>query len=78
MGVVHATKESPPARSELQQARLDAGLSIKALIEKSGVCRATIWYIEKLGHDPLYDTKRRLAKAIGKKVSEIWQEETDD
>ena len=65
-------------RCHLYQIRHARQLTKDKLHQLSGVSTVTIWMIERFDHNPLYDTKRRLAKALQLKVSDIWPEETDD
>lgn len=49
--------------SRIRQARLDAGLSMRAAAEALGVSRTTIFYAETGGHSPGGDLLGRMAAA---------------
>lgn len=60
----------------LRVARAKAGLTIGQLAEKSGVSRHTISSIEHGSHKPHEVTLAKVAKALGRPVSEFLKEES--
>ena len=77
-----ATEESTetpyPGMTPFELIRRQLGLRRSDIRARCGVGMKTLWRLETLREDLRYDTKRRLAKAVQKRVSEIWPEETDD
>ncbi|SRR5579883_280434 len=55
----------------LKKLRTDSGLSMQALANESNVCKAMICKIENNETQPTLDVAGRLAKALGKTLSEM-------
>lgn len=55
----------------LKKLRLESGLSMQALADESNVCKSMICKIERNETQPTLDVAGRLAKALGKTLSEM-------
>ena len=73
-----ATKEYLSPGAHIFSLRKALGYNQQDFAKAANISRKTLWMIEILGHNPLYDTKRKIVRPLGKKVHEIWPEETDD
>ena len=73
-----ATKELPQVRCYLKEIREAKGLVQQQMTVLCGVSRQTQIIIEKYGWNPTYNTKRKLAKALGVKVRDIWPDEDEE
>ena len=62
----------PQRKNKLKQKREEAGLSQWRLSALSGFSQAWIWAIENGNVSPSEEAKKKIAKALKCKVSDIW------
>ncbi|MBC7084612.1 MAG: helix-turn-helix transcriptional regulator [Firmicutes bacterium] len=62
----------------LREIRLRRGISQVALAARAGTTPAMISIIERYGHLPRPDLRRRIAEALGVAEADIWPEVADD
>lgn len=60
--------------NKLQQIRNQKGLSQEELADKAGVSRLVVTRIESQTHEPSIRITRKLAKALGVKIGDIFFE----
>lgn len=60
------------AKNRLKECRTQLGLSQAAVAAKSGASPATVAFIERHNHLPRPETQKRLARALGVAVREVW------
>jgi putative molybdopterin biosynthesis protein len=77
MGADHVSRSSGPRlRNRLRELRLRAGLSQQALADAAGVTRQTVAGIEAGAYGPSASVALRLARALGRRVEEVfWLED---
>ena len=63
---------------QIRQLRTEAGLSVNALSEMSGVNKYTIYHIEKGQNSGQYETIRLILKAMGYELYAIRFKERED
>lgn len=67
----------PVVRCRLKELRTMYNMGLRELRARSDVGIDTISRIEHWGHNPTMETKRKLAKALGLKIRDIWPDEDD-
>lgn len=60
------------SENTIKQARIDAGLTVRALAEKIGSCPSTITEIEAGRKVPRADTLRKIADVTGVSMDKLW------
>lgn len=58
--------------SQIKQARIRAGLTVRGIAEAVGVAPSTITAIEGGKKVPRADTLRKIADAVGATMDELW------
>ena len=59
-------------KTRVRELRMERGMTVNALAERSGVSRATIWKLEQSGvKNVSIGTLQRLAKALGVRTEDL-------
>jgi transcriptional regulator with XRE-family HTH domain len=62
----------------LREIRLRRGMTQVKLAAAAGTTPMLISFIERYGHVPRADLRRRLARALGVRVRDIWPEASEE